>query len=197
MKKIYLYTRYERFWHWFQMLLIFTLLITGFEIHGTFELLGFEKAVEVHNYVGLAWLISFAFFVFWIFTTGEWKHYVPTSKKMYEVVRHYSYGIFKGEVHPYKKSRDQKHNPLQRISYLILAAVFLTFQMLSGFIYWAYNYWNAWGLQWLDLGILAIAHLIGAFVIISFIIVHVYMITTGHTITAHLKSMITGWDEVD
>ena len=27
----YLYTRYERFWHWLQMVLIVTLLVTGFD----------------------------------------------------------------------------------------------------------------------------------------------------------------------
>ena len=31
-KNIYLYTRYERFWHWVQAALIITLLVTGFEI---------------------------------------------------------------------------------------------------------------------------------------------------------------------
>ena len=49
MTRIYLYTRYERFCHWLQMLLILVLLITGFEVHGTFTLLGFETAVKVHN----------------------------------------------------------------------------------------------------------------------------------------------------
>jgi thiosulfate reductase cytochrome b subunit len=29
-----------------------------------------------------------------------------------------------------------------------------------------------------------------------FFIVHVYLTTTGHTPTAHIKSMITGWEEV-
>jgi hypothetical protein len=47
------------------------LLVTGFEAHGTFSLLGFETAVRVHNWVGNTWLIAFAFFAFWIFTTGE------------------------------------------------------------------------------------------------------------------------------
>ena len=28
-------------------------------------------------------------------------------------------------------------------------------------------------------------------------IAHVYLITTGHTVGAHLKAMITGWEEVD
>jgi len=79
--KIYLYTRYERLWHWLQALMIISLIITGLEIHGTYKLFGFQTAVNIHNFVGLTWLILFAFFVFWLFTTGEWKQYIPTTKK--------------------------------------------------------------------------------------------------------------------
>ena len=60
MVNIYLYTRYERFWHWLQTTLIILLLVTGFEVHGTYRLLGFRSAVDIHNYVGLGWLILFA-----------------------------------------------------------------------------------------------------------------------------------------
>ncbi len=143
---MYLYTRYERFWHWLQMALIFVLLVTGFEVHGTFPFLGFDEAVNVHNFVGLTWLIAFAFFVFWVFTTGEWKQYIPTTKKMFQVVLYYSYGIFKGESHPVPKRKEAKHNPLQRLVYLSLAAFLLPVQMASGFLYWGYNSWKAWGL---------------------------------------------------
>ncbi|MDH3574751.1 MAG: cytochrome b/b6 domain-containing protein, partial [Desulfobacteraceae bacterium] len=114
----YLYTRYERFWHWLQMVLIFLLLVTGFEIHGLYSLMGFEQAVDIHNFVGITWLIAFAFFVFWVFTTGEWKQYVPTTKKLFAVIRYYSFGIFKGESHPVPKRKGAKHNPLQRLTYL-------------------------------------------------------------------------------
>ncbi len=195
MKKIYLYSRYERLWHWFQMFIIFCLVITGFEVHGTYSLLGFGKAVEIHNYVGITWLISFAFFLFWIFTTGEWRQYIPTTKKMYEVIMHYSFGIFKGNTHPYKRSPEQKHNPLQRITYLILASVLIFSQMLTGLLYWSFNSWNLWGLGKLNLEYLAWVHVICSFLIVTFIIVHGYMITTGHTIFAHIKSMLTGWGE--
>jgi Ni,Fe-hydrogenase I cytochrome b subunit len=71
MKNIYLYARFERLWHWLQTLLIIILLLTGFEVNGAFTLFGFGTAVEVHNFLGLTWLIAFAFFVFWIFTTGH------------------------------------------------------------------------------------------------------------------------------
>ncbi len=34
------------------------------------------------------------------------------------------------------------------------------------------------------------------FGILSFVIIHIYMITTGHTILAHTRAMISGWEEV-
>ena len=44
MARVILYSRFERFWHWSQSLLIIVMLVTGFEIHGTYSLLGFEQA---------------------------------------------------------------------------------------------------------------------------------------------------------
>ena len=197
MVNIYLYTRYERFWHWLQMALILILLVTGFEIHDQVHLLSFSKAVNVHNFIGPAWLIAFAFFVFWVFTTGEWRQYLPTTKKMFEVIRYYSWGLFKGESHPFPKRKEAKHNPLQRLTYLSLAAFLLPLQMATGLLYWSYNSWQAWGLNFLSLKVLAAIHTLGAFAILTFLIVHVYMTTTGHSLFAHLKAMITGWEEVD
>ena len=196
MINIYLYTRYERFWHWLQGAIIILLLFTGFEVHNSFSLMGFNTAVNVHNYIGLGWLILFAFFVFWVFTTGEWRQYVPTTRKMLLVVRYYSYGIFRGEPHPVPKRKEAKHNPLQRLVYLSLAALLLPVQMISGILYWSYNSWQGWGLGWLSLQVVALVHMAGAFAILSFLVVHLYMITTGHTVSAHTRAMITGWEEV-
>ena len=197
MKNIYLYTRYERFWHWLQMALILILLVTGFEIHNQFTFLGYETAVKVHNYAGLTWLIAFAFFAFWIFTTGEWRQYIPTTKKMFSVIRYYTYGIFRGESHPFPKRKEAKHNPLQRLTYLSLAAFLLPVQMTTGFLYWGYNSWETWGLVSLSLKWIAFIHMAGAFSILTFLVVHVYMTTTGHSLFAHIKAMITGWESVE
>jgi len=195
-RNIYLYTRYERFWHWLQMALILILLVTGLEVHGIYNWLGFHTAVTVHNFAGLTWLIAFAFFVFWVFTTGEWKQYIPTTKKMIEVIRYYVYGIFRGESHPVPKRKEAKHNPLQRLVYLNLAAFLLPIMMITGFLYWSYNSWLDWGFPEFSLGLIAWIHMAGAFAIFSFVIVHVYMTTTGHSIFAHTKAMISGWEDV-
>ena len=45
LKNIYLYARYERFWHWLQTVLIILLLVTGFEVKGLYSLFGFQTAV--------------------------------------------------------------------------------------------------------------------------------------------------------
>jgi len=116
---------------------------------------------------------------------------------MFAVIRHYAFVIFRGERHPFPKRKEAKHNPVQRLAYLSLAAVLLPVQMASGFLYWSYNSWEAWSLGFLSLELMAAIHMAGAFSILAFIIVHVYMTTTGHTLFAHMKSMITGWEEIE
>ncbi|TIH19315.1 DUF4405 domain-containing protein [Marinifilum sp. JC120] len=196
MKKIYLYSRFERFWHWTQSILIMLLMITGLEVHGVFTLFGFEKAVDLHNTLGISWLVLFVFIIFWLLTTGEWKQYIPTSKKLFDVAMYYASGIFKGEEHPVHKSKDAKHNPLQRLVYLGLSAILLPLQMVTGLLYWTYNDWAAYGLDFLSLNVVANVHMACAYALLAFLVVHIYMTTTGHNITAHIAAMFSGWEEV-
>jgi thiosulfate reductase cytochrome b subunit len=195
--KLYLFTRFERIWHWLQMLLIFVLLITGFEVHGLYTLFGFERAVELHGFFGISWCILVAFIIFWMAITAEWKQYLPTTKKLFAVARYYLIGIFIGEESPVHQSQESKHNPLQRIIYLSLVSSVLPLQIITGLLYWTYNDWKGWGLAgFLDLKIVATIHLVLAIYLIHFIIIHVYMTTTGHTPMAHIKAMLSGYEEV-
>lgn len=196
MRKIYLYTRFERFWHWTQTLLILLLLITGYELHGVYKLFGFHAAHDIHLFSGWAWIILYAFIIFWLATTGEWKQYIPTTRRIMEVARYYMIGIFRGEPHPVPKSERAKHNPLQRMTYLLIAILILPVQMVSGYVYYSYNSWTAWGWESLALGTVAFIHMAGAFAILAFLIVHVYMTTTGHSLLCHFNAMCSGWEEV-
>lgn len=196
MKKIYLYSRFERFWHWTQAVLIFLLMLTGLEIHGLFGFMGFREAVQLHNILGISWLVLFVFIVFWLLTTGEWKQYIPTTKKLFAVAMYYGSGIFRGEPHPVQKSKGAKHNPLQRLVYLGLSAILLPLQMVTGLLYWTYNDWAQWGLDFISLNLVANIHMACAYALLAFLIVHIYMTTTGHTLTAHIAAMFSGWEEV-
>ena len=89
------------------------------------------------------------------------------------------YGIFKGEPHAVPKRKDAKHNPLQWLTYLSLAALLLPDQMTTGFVYWGYNPWTDWGLSWLSLEVIALIHTTCAFAILQFLVIHHYMATTA------------------
>ena len=44
---------------------------------------------------------------------------------------------------------------------------------------------------------IALLHTFGAFLLVAFVIAHVYLITTGSTVTSNLKAMITGFEELE
>ena len=165
-ERIYLYTRFERFWHWIQAAFVVLLGLTGYEIHTGYNLFGFKRAVEWHNFLGIAWLVLYAFIVFWHLTTGQWKHYIPTTKMLLNVMLYYMIGIFKGEPHPVPKSERNKHNPLQRLTYLGIAVVLIPLQVSTGLLYYTYN---SWASRWLfvDLETIGLVHTAGAFALLA------------------------------
>lgn len=195
--KIMIFKRFERFWHWSQALLIFAMLITGFEIHGTYRLLGFGTAVQTHTIAAWALIALWIFAIFWHFTTGEWRQYIPTTNRLGAVVRYYMIGTFTGESHPFRKTSRAKHNPLQRLAYLAFKLLITPAIWISGLAYLFYNQWHLPGLGDASLGVVALIHTAAAFAMLIFIIAHVYMATMGRTIFSLIKPMITGYEEVD
>jgi len=193
-KKIYMYKRFERFWHWTQALLIGFLALTGFEIHGSISVFGFKRAVLMHNNAAFALISLIVFAIFWHFTTGEWRQYVPTTNKLFDQIKYYLIGIFRNEAHPVEKTADTKLNPLQRLTYIGYKIFIVPVMVVTGLVY----YFVAHGdVELKSVKNIGTIHVIGAFLLIAFTIVHVYMTTTGHTVFSNLKAMITGYDEME
>lgn len=200
MEKIIIYKRFERLWHWAQASLIIFLAVTGFEIHGSLNLFGFEKAVYFHRNAAYILLGLTAFAIFWHFTSGEWKQYLPTTKKLLDQVRFYSIGMFKGEDHPVKKTELSKLNPLQRLVYLGFKLFLIPVVVISGLLYMFHktiDQNNIVVISKFDLETIAAVHTLGAFLLIAFLVVHVYMTTTGSTPLSNLKAMITGYELIE
>ena len=164
-ERIYVFKRFERFWHWSQAGLIMFLMLTAFDIHGTYTIFGFEKAVAYHTIAAWSLIGLWVFAIFWHFTTGEWKQYIPTTEKV--------------------------------VAYLAILICVGPLIWVTGVLYLFYDQWAAWGLGNLSLEWVANGHIAGAFMMLAFLIAHVYLTTAGHTPTAHIKAMITGWEEVD
>jgi thiosulfate reductase cytochrome b subunit len=196
--RIYLFTRFERFWHWSQAALIIFMAVTGFEIRALYHLLGFEQAVALHTIAAWGLIGLWVFAVFWHLTTGEWKQYIPTLDNIVLIMRYYSVEIFNDTPHPYQKTRMKKHNPLQRLVYLSLWVFIYPAIWISGLLYFFYQDWQAWGLgSYLNMEIIAIIHASAGFLIITFLIGHVYLVTTGRSTFIHIKAMITGWEDIE
>ena len=196
-EKIYIFKRFERFWHWTQAALIIFMMVTGFEIHGIYKLFGFGKAVNLHAIAAWSLITLWVFAIFWHFTTGEWKQYIPTMEKVDAMLKYYLTGIFTDAPHPFRQTSLTKHNPLQRLAYLGVKLLINPLIWVSGLLYLYYGSWTELGLGGLSLSWVALAHTAAAFLMLIFFIIHVYLTTTGHTPLSHIKAMITGWEETD
>jgi thiosulfate reductase cytochrome b subunit len=197
MTRVYLFKRFERFWHWSQAGLVLFMLLTGFEIHGIYKVFGWEKAGSLHTIAAWTLIGLWLFAIFWHFTTGEWRQYIPTTRNLIAVARYYSVGIFTGEPHPHRVTQLSKHNPLQRVAYLIVKLLINPLLWVSGLAYLYYADMVRTGLLQLPLQPIALAHTAAAFMMLIFVITHIYLATTGHTPLAHIKAMITGWEKVE
>jgi thiosulfate reductase cytochrome b subunit len=200
MKRVYIYKGFERFWHWMQAFLVIFLAITGFEVHGSFSFFGFEQAVKLHIIAAYSLIILIIFAIFWHFATGEWRQYIPTLENINKQIRYYITGIFQNAPHPVRKTSLSKLNPLQRLTYLGLKIVLFPLMISTGILYLFYRFPQSdAGIKITidNLGIIAYLHTLGAFLLIAFVIAHLYLITTGQTLISNLKAMITGYEELE
>ena len=199
MAQTHLYSRFERLWHWGQTVLIVGLLLTGFEVHGSYQWLGYAAATEWHR--TLAWTLIGLWILawFWHLTTGEWKQYIPSPMaRVVAMMRYYAFEIFRGEPHPFHKQRWQKHNPLQRMAYLSLHLLITPLIWLSGLLYLFQDQWEALGLGGLTLGPVAFVHIAAAYLMLTFVVAHLYLaLTMDHQPFAALKGMITGKEDLE
>jgi thiosulfate reductase cytochrome b subunit len=198
--QVYIYKSFERFWHWIQAILIFFLAFTGFEIHGSISFFGYQNAAAYHNIAAYSFITLIIFAIFWHFTTGEWKQYLPTLKNISAQIDFYLAGIFRDAPHPTKRTVLSKLNPLQRLVYLGLKLLVIPIMVASGLLYMFYRYPQRGNIKVLNIESIepiALLHTLGAFFLIAFIIAHLYLITTGRTLTSNLKAMVTGYEEVN
>jgi thiosulfate reductase cytochrome b subunit len=199
-KQVYIYKSFERFWHWMQAVLIFFLAFTGFEIHGTYTFFGFRDAVRYHNVAAYMFIGLIAFAIFWHLTTGEYKQYIPTFNNIKAQLNYYILGIFRNTPHPTKKTVLSKLNPLQKLTYFGLKILVIPLSVTSGLLYMFYRYPSSRGVEAINiqtLQFIAIFHTIAAILLIAFLVTHLYLITTGETVTSNLKAMLTGFEELE
>ena len=131
LKQVYMYTVYERFWHWLQTFTIMVLLFTGLIIHkpAIFGIFAFRDVVQIHNVLAVILVVNAALSLFYHLASGEIRQFIPRPYGLFDQAimqaTFYLRGIFKHEPHPFEKTAQQKLNPLQQITYFGLLNVLL------------------------------------------------------------------------
>lgn len=203
LREVYMYTIYERQWHWLQSAVITGLLFTGLIIHKPelFAWFSFRYTVLIHNALALIMVINAALAAFYHLASGEIRQFLPEPRgffgKMFAQAKYYLWGIFRNDPHPFEKTPESKLNPIQQLTYFGLLNVLLPVQVITGILMWGAQEYPGLTQQLGGLAFLAPLHSLAAWLMVTFIVVHVYMTTTGHTPMANIKAMILGWDEVE
>ena len=186
--EVEVYSFHDRVWHWIQALAILGLLGTGFALRFP-ELLpsgDLQTALDLH--LGLAAFLclnaclGLAYFVF----GGAIRNYVPRPREVFTLAllqaHYYLWGIFRGAPHPFQKRPGARLNALQQLTYLAILNLLLPLQVVTGLLIW---------LGW-SRGAAAPTHALGAWLFGSFVVLHLYLTTTGETPLANLRAMVTG-----
>ncbi len=194
MEKSYLYTLPVRSWHWMNALCFAVLIISGFALHWVSA--RFSLWVDVHNIAGVSLCVIWLGFIL-VAIFGNGHHYQVRWQGIVGRVilqtRYYLYGIFRGQPHPEHASSEAKFNILQQLGYVGVMFLLLPLLIVTGLLmmYPGYTPETLFALPGKQ--IVAWIHYGLAVVMVTFIIVHLYLCSTGDTPGALIKGMLDGF----
>lgn len=202
--KIYLYPRWVRAWHLLNALLFLVLIITGISMQYTDKvtntfIIRFDRAVAIHNFAALIITINYIIFVMGNVLTKNGKHYRINWRSIWKDLliqfKYYSYGMFKGEKHPFPVTEESKFNPLQKFVYVFAMFAGLPLLIFSGagLLFPEITIKGIFGVSGLILT--DVLHITTGFFLSVFMIVHIYTCTLGSKPVTLFKSMINGYHE--
>jgi len=200
---VYMYESYRRFWHWLQTITIVLLLFTGLIIHRPemFGIFSFRGVVTVHNVLAVILVVNAGLSLFYHITTDRMRQFIPRPYGFFDdaiiQAKYYLSGIFKNEPHPFEKTPDSRMNPIQKATYFAILNVLLPLQILTGALMWGVQAFPKIARPLGSLNTLAPIHAFIAWTFAAFILVHVYMTTTGSTPMEATKAMVTGYEDVE
>ena len=180
---------------------IIALLITGIQIHfpgsGSGQV---QVVVLVHNVAAVIMVLNAALSLFSTSQPGD-SPIRPTPKGICAQDNGPSHVLPSWHLHwrsPSScKSAKHKLNPLQQVTYVGLLNVLFPLQVLTGALLWI----GGVAPQVLEpiggLSIIGPVHNVGSWLFLTFIVVHVYLTTTGHTPGALIKAMVSGWEMLE
>lgn len=205
MKKLYIHPLPVRIWHWINAIGFLVMIGTGVQIRylDLFQVMPFKTAVVVHNWAGFVLIANyFLWFCFYLFT-DKITVYVPEMnaakyfQDAWRQIKFYGYGIFLGEVNPHQPTAYHKFNPLQIMMYQIIMLLMVPITFVSGLLLWDVKRFASWVDLFGGVRVVDTVHVLMFIVFSGFLIMHLYLITLGHSRFAHIRAMLTGYEEIE
>jgi thiosulfate reductase cytochrome b subunit len=200
--KLYLYPGLIRIWHFFNALLIITLIISGLSMQYSDPMnpiIRFDLAVSLHNIAGIILIFNYLLFIIGNTISKNGKHYRISLKGLSERLliqfRYYTFGVFKKDSAPFPVTKKMKFNPIQQVTYFITMYLLMPMLFVTGL---PMLFSGAFIRQLLGAKAFFVTdmiHLIIGFILSIFLVIHLYFCTFGAKPLSNFKSIITGFHE--
>jgi thiosulfate reductase cytochrome b subunit len=205
MTKIYVNPLPVRLWHGANAAMFLVLVATGVQLRylDLFDVISFRTAVIVHNWVGFALIANFfVWLLFYLFSPRNRAYHpefniLKLARDSFRQMQYYGWGMFRGEQNPHRIDPYDKFNPLQRMLYQVLMLVLLPLQFVTGLLMWDIKRFSDMIELVGGVRVVSTLHVLIFIFFVFYLLIHPYLATLGHTPTAHMKAMITGYEDVD
>ncbi|WP_430735559.1 cytochrome b/b6 domain-containing protein [Halodesulfovibrio aestuarii] len=183
-----------RIWHWSNAVLFAILIVSGFAMHFGVGM-HFESAQSTHAYLALGLVALWILYLLYLILSGQLKQYLPRADVISASIaqaKYYMLGIYKGQENPAGHNPEKRLNPLQQGAYLSVLFVLFPVLIASGLALFIpevipHELMGIDG-KWC----VSLVHIGSAFLMVLFIVIHLYLCTTGESIFALIRSMVTG-----
>jgi thiosulfate reductase cytochrome b subunit len=199
---MYLYPKWIRAWHVINAIMFLILIVTGLSMQYTDKenasyIIGFAKAIKWHNSAAIVLTVNYILFVTGNLLTKNGRYYRIGKKDflsdLVKQLKYYSWGMFKGEKHPFPVTEEQKFNPLQKLSYVLAMYVAVPLLIISGLglLFPEITITGFFGVSGLLLT--DILHITMGFFLSIFMLIHIYTCTLGAKPSSLFWGMISGY----
>ncbi len=192
-----------RIWHWINAVGFVLLVLTGVQLRyfNLLELMSFEAAVKLHNWVGFTVIGNYFIWLGFYLFSDKISNYHPVldarafMRNYFLQLRYYTYGIFTGAHNPHHVQPYDKFNPLQRMTYQLVMLIAVPIQFMTGLMMWNVKGFQGWIEIMGGIRVVDTIHVLLFIFFTFFILVHAYMGALGRRPSTHFKEMFTGYEE--
>ena len=191
-KMVRVYKPFEIFWHAVLGLTVLGLAFTGFEIHGSYNIIGYRAATLTHDVLTIVIAALAVVGIFYEVVTGGWKHHALSKEKLAWLFG----GASKGLPYPSHSNEVSDITNAERYINWSFKIVIWGLMGITGTMYIGFVIFHDFFAMNISRELIAVLHTFGAYTIVALLILHIAYSLLGRTRGAKIKAVFTGMDEL-